>query len=131
MLGTILFIIIFLISTIQDLQDKETSKCIDMNRHIAVITILHHLFSNFILFGWMITPLWIVKLYLITLLLTVIYWGIVGYCHVSRYVNKTCKWDKEKYFNDLTYQIKQSRKEAYLYIFGGLLALYRIYISPE
>ena len=128
MLGTIIFIIIFLLSTIQDLTNKDTRRCIDLNSHIAIITILHHLFSNFILFGWIITPLWIVKLYLIALILTVIYWAIVGYCHISRYVNRTCQWNQNKYFNDLTYQLKQTKKERYLYLAGATMALYRIYV---
>jgi hypothetical protein len=75
----------------------------------------------------MITPIWVVKLYLILLILTVIYWGTVGYCHVTKYVNKTCNWDKSKYFNDITYTLKQTGKEWILYILGAILAIYRLY----
>lgn len=125
-IGTIIFIIIVLISIIQDFANKETQACIDENRHIAIINLLHHLFATFILFGWIITPIWAPKLYIIILTLTVIYWIIVGYCHVTRYVNRTCHWDRSKYFNDITYGIKQNRKEAYLYALGALAAIYRI-----
>ena len=127
MIGTAIFVIIVLISIIQDFVNKETRQCIDNHKHIAIITIIHHLFANFILFGWMITPIWVVKLYLILLILTVIYWGTVGYCHVTKYVNKTCKWDRSKYFNDLTYAVKASKKEWILYIVGAILAIYRLY----
>ena len=126
MIGTIIFIIIVILSIAQDFANKETQTCIDENRHIALINLIHHIFANFILFGWIITPIWAPKLYLIVLSLTLIYWAVVGYCHVTRYVNKTCGWDKSMYFNDITYGMKQSRKEAYLYILGALGAIYRI-----
>lgn len=126
MIGTIIFIIIVIISIVQDFTNKETQACIDENKHIALINLIHHIFANFILFGWIITPIWAPKLYLIVLTFTVLYWAVVGYCHFTRYVNRTCKWDKSKYFNDITYNMKQSKKEAYLYVLGALMAIYRI-----
>ena len=126
MIGTIIFIIVVILSILQDFKNEDTQTCINEKQHIAYITLIHHIIASFLLFGWIITPLWAPKLYLIVLPITVVYWFVVGYCHITRYVNKTCDWEKTKYFNDLTYNIKQQRKEPYLYVIGALAAIYRI-----
>lgn len=130
MLGNILFISILTVSILRDLTNKDTKHCIKKNRKMYGITILHHLFSVFIHFGWMLSPISLVYIYLISALSMLIYWFIYGFCHVTKYVNKTCEWDKDKYFNDLTYDLKVSNKvSAYmLYLIGIAIALYRVII---
>jgi hypothetical protein len=127
MLGVYIFISLLLISLIRDIRDEKTRECMSANKKILPITLIHHFFSIFVLFGWLLSPISLVKIYAIVTLSTIVYWGVFGFCHVSKYVNKTCGWDKDKYFNDIVSELKSSSKESIFYLLGLTVAFLRIY----
>ena len=125
-LGTTIFVILILLSLVNDLSSQETVECVKKHKHILLITILHHIFSVYIIFGWMITPIWVTKIYLASIISLIIYWSITGYCHVTKYVNEKCEWDDNKKFNDLIIPLKEKNYDAYVYLACISVALYRI-----
>jgi hypothetical protein len=122
--GTRVFLLLIFASIIKDFASNETQQCICKHNEIAFINILHHFTSIFILFGWMISDLLAVKIYMLILFIMFIYWRIVGHCQVSIYVNDKCEWHKSKKFNDIAYGIVVNKN--ILYVLGLTIAICRL-----
>lgn len=101
-----IFLILFFINLYIDFSTKETQKCIKKNSNVIIILIIHHFFSTFLHFGWVIQNKIVLKLYICIGLFTIINWTLFNHCQVTTYTNKMCTVDssnKYSYFQDIVW----------------------------
>lgn len=101
MIGEVVFSLLVFFSIIIDLRNPQTKTCIKNNPKVLPSLILHHLFSIFAYFGWMISNKTILQIYLLVPPLLYIHWKTYGYCYWTVLTNRQCGWDKGKNLNDL------------------------------
>lgn len=99
MVGTVIFLLVVIISIVKDLMNKDIRKCINLHRQISLVITLYSFLIVFLLFGWMLSPLWAVKLHLGVLILVLVYRVVSKYLsntkggvseYTADYVNHTC-----------------------------------------
>jgi len=136
----ILFIGLFLFEFIIDVFfTKETIKCIrskkSLNDKIEILGIIsfHHIISVFIIFGWMLTNIKLLILYIFMTIGTIISWSVNnGLCYLTVMQNTRCNWIKTKKFNHIfsIFNIPHNKNTIKYFIgytiFGILAALYKI-----
>jgi len=134
-LGNYLFLLFYFINLILDLRSSRTVECIKNHKSVLFILILHHLFDTFCFFGWLLSPLLFLKLYLVIISVLLLYLFYNRYCHVTRLVNNICGWNRYDLFNDIFLKLGMKDKGIgpvkYYYIFmfmGILIALFRVFL---
>lgn len=101
MFGEFIFSLLVISSIYIDLTNEKTKQCIKTNRKVLPSLILHHIFSIFAYFGWMLSNKTIQKIYLFTPPLLYLHWKTYGHCYWTVLTNRQCGWDKGKNLNDL------------------------------
>lgn len=92
---------ISLVSLILDLQDENTSKCVDSHHEILYVLVIHHIFDTFLYFGWLFNEKIILLIYILTVIFIMIYWILnANRCDMTLYVDKICGWNNDVMFND-------------------------------
>lgn len=138
--ANILFIGIFLFEFIVDVFfTEETIKCINSKKslddkiELYSIIYFHHMLSVFIIFGWMLTNIKLLILYIFMTIGTIISWSFNnGLCYITVMENVRCHWVKTKPFNHVfsIFNIPINKKTNKYFIgytiFGLLVALYKI-----
>lgn len=124
-----------------DFSTKQTNRCIQKNKKIAFIVILHHIFSTFLHFGWMIPNKKILKLYIIISVFSIMNWAIFKRCQITEYSNNRCNGDKDSnedehiYFQDLVWALGLKKYDLwnnylhYIYIILCIFIAYREIIN--
>jgi hypothetical protein len=126
-LGDVIFLLLVLISFLNDLKLEKTKQCVKMNNKVLFILFFHHIISIYGLFGWMLSSLNLVRLYVISIPILILYWFIVKDCQISVYTNQLCKWDSDYKFNHIFKPFGVSSNILYiLAIIGFIIAFKRI-----
>lgn len=126
-LGDIIFIILVFISFFNDLRLEKTKQCVSMNKKVLFILLFHHIISIYGLFGWMLSSLNLVRLYVIAIPILILYWFIVKDCQLSIYTNQVCKWENDYKFYHILKPFGASSNILYiLAIVGFIIAFKRI-----
>ena len=105
----IIFLMIYFFQIIADLVFNETTKkCISNNPlykdkiKIILIIVLHHLYSTFLIYGWILSSKWMLLLYIIINIITFISWYFNnGLCRITVLQNQLCNWKITKSFNNI------------------------------
>ena len=137
-----IFIILCLLSIWIDFSTKNTNKCVKNDKKLAFIIILHHIFSTFLHFGWIIPNKMILKLYIIIAIFAIINWAIFKNCQITEYANNRCngdnkdnKEDENVYFQDLVWVFGLKKYDIwnnylhYIYIILCIFVAYREIIN--
>lgn len=123
----IIFIFLILISFFNDLKLEKTKRCVSMNKQVLFILFFHHVISIYGLFGWMLSSLNLVRLYVISIPVLILYWIIVKDCQISVYTNQICKWESDYKFYHIFKPFGISSNMLYiLAIIGFVIAFKRI-----
>lgn len=143
----IIFLIIYFFQIIADLFfTKQTKKCISDNPlykdkiKIILIIVLHHLYSSFLIYGWILSSKWMLLLYIIINIITFISWYFNnGLCGITVLQNQLCNWKITKSFNNICSIIHNNiivkifngneTDYTYLYIYSiitSYIAIYKI-----
>jgi hypothetical protein len=96
-----LFVLLILVNVVYDLCSQKTSTCIDKKSNMFFVIIAHHIFCVFLYFGWIFDNCIVNFVYISTVLFTLVYWIINGFCHWTRYTNSECEWQEGEKFNEL------------------------------
>lgn len=129
MVGNFLYLLISVLSVIKDLTNKDIRRCIDVHKHISLLITFHTLFRVFLLFGWLLTPMWVVKTHLFIFILILLYWLVfkkTATDYVTEYITKTCELDKKSQLNFIDKTLKTTSIEWLFYLLAVVASVYRI-----
>ena len=132
MTGTIIFLLVVIISIVKDLMNKDIRKCINLHRQIPIYLTPYNFLIVFLLFGWMLSPLWAVKLHLGVLILVLVYRVMSKYLsnakepaeYAADYVNHTC--DESYSLNFIEGSLKRTGVEWIFYTLALVATIWRI-----
>ena len=133
-ISTIIFFLLLVIEIVLDLvYSKKTIKCIKkqtiINRFLLILfIILHHIILIFLMFGWLLSGIWLI-VYLISILLVNLSWMFTdGLCWLTVIENNICGWEKEKPFNHIftLLDVKKTNTYYIFIIFAIGIAIYKL-----
>ena len=114
-----IFLFLILIQLIIDFTSSETRKCLKgpNSKEVIAMLLFHHILSTFLLYGWLLPNKKLLVIYILSALIMIAEWNILGYCSLTKYVNIRCgDTNNTKYFRDLLWKL--GTKEKVLFSVG-------------
>ena len=114
-----IFLFLILIQLIIDFTSSETRKCLKgpNSKEVIAMLLFHHILSTFLLYGWLLPNKKLLVIYILSALIMIAEWNILGYCRLTKYVNIRCgDTNNTKYFRDLLWKL--GTKEKVLFSVG-------------
>jgi hypothetical protein len=127
--------IILLIYAILYTIDINTNKCLKrLSKKEKVkafrILMIHHLYSSFANFGWILNNKFLLIIYILFPLSAILHWNTnENECVWTQDFNKLCGYKHYEYFHDLFYWLKIKELHPAYYVLTILIALYKLIFS--